>query len=89
MVGGYTQKPARLTTGGYRRMLRKLLRISREWKDNPMTTPRLKKYYSDWAGHYSVLAFNECSYIIMNEVRRKYLSNNMEPVQKEKNDGNI
>ena len=83
MVGGYTQKPARLTTGGYRRILRKLLKVYHEWKENPMQTPRMRKLYSNWPMHYSILAFDECSYIIMDEVRRKYQANNMELVQDE------
>ena len=73
----------KLTVPGYRRMIRKLQKIYREWKENPMQTPRMRKLYSNWPVHYSILAFDECSYIIMDEVRREYLSSNMEPVQNE------
>ena len=72
-----------LTPAGYRRILRKLFKVYREWKENPMQTPRMRKLYSNWPAHYSILAFDECSYIIIDEVRRKYMSSNMEPVQNE------
>ena len=69
----------KLTVPGYRRVIRKLQKIYREWKRQPMTTPRLRRQYENWEEHYSIIAFDECSYLMMAEVARKLKSSLMEP----------